>query len=113
MCEDNSSLSFIVVELAGEVANFNITLRFLELYWVGPIVQKRPVYTTLESLFIDFWSCMRTFPKPAKQDGDGLKKGQVKEYPKDKVKSKNGVIFVELTLLSCFILKTEILSHYF
>jgi hypothetical protein len=67
------------------VANYNLFLRHLELYWIGPLVQNRPVYATRESLWIDFWSCLRTFPKPAKQDTKELKKGETKVYVKDKV----------------------------
>lgn len=65
--------------------NYNLFLRFLELYWVGPFIQHRPAYATVESLWIDFWGCMRTFPKPAKEDTKDLKKGEVKVYEKDKV----------------------------
>lgn len=57
----------------------------MELYWIGPLVQNRPVYASVESLWIDFWCCLRIFPKPAKKDTAELKKGQVKVYKKDKV----------------------------
>lgn len=76
----------LVLDLAIGVTNYNLFLRFLELFWVGPLVQQRPVYATPESLWIDFWSCLRTFPKPAKEDTKDLKKGEIKEYKKDKVK---------------------------
>lgn len=74
-----------MIDLVGACACYNFFLRFFELYWSGPLVQNRPVYATAESLWIDFWSCLRTFPKPAKEDTKELKKGQVKEYKKDKV----------------------------
>lgn len=73
-----------VIDLVGGVANYNFFLRFFELYWSGPLVQDRPVYATVESLWIDFWGCLRTFPKPAKEDTKELKKGQVQEFQKDK-----------------------------
>ncbi|CAO0793366.1 unnamed protein product [Mucor circinelloides] len=73
-----------VADLVAGVASYNFFLRFLELYWVGPLVQDRPVYATVESLWIDFWCCLRTFPKPVKKDTPELKKGQVKVYKKDK-----------------------------
>lgn len=66
-------------------ANNVIFLRFLELFWVAPLVQHRPAYATFDSLWIDVWGCLRIFPKPAKKDTPELKKGQVKEYKKDKV----------------------------
>jgi hypothetical protein len=65
----------------------------VELYWIGPLVQNRPVYASVESLWIDFWCCLRTFPKPAKNDTAELKKGQVKVYKKDKV-----TIFVKVCM---------------
>lgn len=75
------------MDLVAGVANYNLFLRFLELYWIGPLLQERPVYATVSDLWIDFWGCLRTFPKPAKQDTPELKKGQVKEFRKDKVRS--------------------------
>lgn len=74
-----------VIDLVGACACYNFFLRLFELFWSGPLVQNRPVYATVESLWIDFWSCLRTFPKPAKEDTKELKKGQVQEYKKDKV----------------------------
>lgn len=73
-----------VIDLVGACACYNFFLRLFELFWSGPLVQNRPVYATVESLWIDFWSCLRTFPKPAKEDTKELKKGQVQEYKKDK-----------------------------
>jgi hypothetical protein len=73
------------MDLAVGVTNYNLFLRFLELYWVGPLVLDRPVYTAPENLWVEFWSCLRTFPKPAKEDTKELKKGQTKVYVKDKV----------------------------
>ncbi|GAA5803980.1 hypothetical protein HPULCUR_009465 [Helicostylum pulchrum] len=72
-----------VIDLVAGVLSYNLFLRFLELYWVGPMVQDRPAYTTVESLWIDFWGCIRTFPQPAKEDTKDLKKGEVKVYKKD------------------------------
>lgn len=80
----------IVADLVAGVASYNFFLRFLELYWVGPLVQDRQVYATVESLWIDFWCCLRTFPKPAKKDTPELNKGQVKVYQKDKVSQRGG-----------------------
>lgn len=76
----------IVIDLVAGVLSYNLFLRFLELYWVGPMVQDRPAYTTVESLWIDFWGCIRTFPQPAKEDTKDLKKGEVKVYKKDQVR---------------------------
>ncbi|KAI8640289.1 hypothetical protein BD408DRAFT_390894 [Parasitella parasitica] len=73
-----------IIDLVVGVAAYNLFLRFVELYWVGPSVQGRPVYASTESLWVDFWSCMRAFPKPAKEDTPELKKGQVRVYKKDK-----------------------------
>lgn len=78
-----------MVDLIGACASFNFFLRLFELFWSGPLVQNRPVYASVESLWIDFWSCLRTFPKPAKEDTKELKKGQVQEYKKDKVNFQN------------------------
>ncbi|KAI7906631.1 uncharacterized protein BX663DRAFT_497151 [Cokeromyces recurvatus] len=64
-----------IIDLVAGVTNYNIFLRFLELYWVGPLIQDRPVYATPLSLWIDFWSSLRTFPKKGKP---------VKIYKKDK-----------------------------
>ncbi|KAI7894131.1 uncharacterized protein EV154DRAFT_415510 [Mucor mucedo] len=65
-----------IIDLVAGVTNYNLFLRFFELCWVGPLVQHRPVYATPESLWIDFWGCLRTFPKPAKEDTKDLKKGE-------------------------------------
>lgn len=76
---------YLVADLVAGVASYNFLLRFVELYWIGPLVQNRSVYASVESLWIDFWCCLRIFPKPAKKDTAELKKGQVKVYEKDKV----------------------------
>lgn len=76
----------IVIDLVAGVLNYNLFLRFLELYWVGPLVQDRAAYATVESLWKDFWGCMRTFPQPAKEDIKDLKKEEVKVYKKDQVR---------------------------
>ncbi|CEP06826.1 hypothetical protein [Parasitella parasitica] len=73
-----------IIDLVVGVTSYNFFLRFVELYWVGPLVQDRPVYASTDSLWVDFWCCMRKFPKPAKKDTPELKKGQVKEFKKDK-----------------------------
>ncbi|KAF7727193.1 hypothetical protein EC973_007891 [Apophysomyces ossiformis] len=67
-----------VLDLIGGITTFNIFLRFLEFYWVGPILQGRPVYTSVHQLHIDFWSCMRTFPKADKETGE------IQRFIKDK-----------------------------
>lgn len=89
-------ISCLVIDLVSGVANYNFFLRFFELYWIGPFVQHRPVYTTTESLWIDFWGCIRTFPKPAKEDTQDLKKGQVKKYTKDKVRVTHIGILIKM-----------------
>lgn len=75
----------LVTDLAVGVTNYNVFLRFFELYWIGPMVQDRPVYATIEALWVECWGCLRTFPKPAKEDTKELKKGETKVYVKDKV----------------------------
>jgi hypothetical protein len=76
----------IVLDLVGSPFNFTVNLRFLELFYVGPLLQDRPVYTSLYSLWVDFWSCIRTFPKPAKETTKDVKKGEVRVYKKDMVR---------------------------
>ncbi|KAI8081609.1 uncharacterized protein BX664DRAFT_340815 [Halteromyces radiatus] len=73
-----------MLDLVGSPFNFTVNLRFLELLYVGPWLQNRPVYTTIYSLWVDFWSCLRTFPKPAKETTKDIKKGEIKVYKKDK-----------------------------
>lgn len=75
------------MEIVSAVSN-SIFLRFLEFYWAAPLIQHRPAYVPFESLWIEFWSCLRTFPKPAKKDTPELKKGEIKKYKKDKVHKK-------------------------
>lgn len=73
------------MDLVGSPFNFTVDLRFIELYFTAPLLQQRPVYTSLYSLWVDFWSCLKKFPKPAKEDTKDLKKGEVKVYKNDKV----------------------------
>ncbi|ORZ19838.1 hypothetical protein BCR42DRAFT_489710 [Absidia repens] len=72
-----------VLDLIGSPFTFTVNLRFIELYYVGPFLQDRPVHTTFYNLWVDFWSCIRTFPKPAKETTKDVKKGEVKVYEKD------------------------------
>ncbi|CAO3592032.1 unnamed protein product [Absidia cylindrospora] len=72
-----------MLNLVGGPFNFTVNLRFLELLYTGPLLQDRPVYTSLYSLWVDFWSCIRTFPKPAKETTKDIKKGDIKVYKKD------------------------------
>lgn len=73
-----------LLDLVGSPFNFTVDLRFIELYFTAPLLQQRPVYTSLYSLWVDFWSCLKKFPKPAKEDTKDLKKGEVKVYKNDK-----------------------------
>ncbi|RCI03284.1 hypothetical protein CU098_002929 [Rhizopus stolonifer] len=66
-----------VFDLTASVTSYNLFLRHLELYWIGPLIQGKPVYASLESLWIEFWSCLCTFPEKNKQD-------KAKAYAKDK-----------------------------
>ncbi|KAI8367267.1 hypothetical protein BD560DRAFT_399749 [Blakeslea trispora] len=56
------------------LTNYNLFLRHIESFWISPVVYQKPVYISLESLWIEFWSCLRTFPV----------KDTKKTYPKDK-----------------------------
>ncbi|KAI8066501.1 hypothetical protein BC940DRAFT_302322 [Gongronella butleri] len=73
-----------VLDLVGAPFNFTVILRFLDLYYVGPLVYHRPVYASLYSLWVDFWSCLRIFPKPAKETTKDVKKGEIRVYHKDR-----------------------------
>lgn len=66
--------------------NFNMVLRFTEIFLVAPILLGKAPYNSFDTLSQDLWSCVRTFPTPAKQDNKklGIKKGDVIEYVKDK-----------------------------
>lgn len=89
------------MDLVTGIANYNLFLRFFELYWVGPLVQHRPVYATPLNLWIDFWGCLRTFPKPAKEDTKELKKGEVKQFTKDKVNFVTHKRLLSLRKIDC------------
>ncbi|KAI9480900.1 MAG: hypothetical protein EXX96DRAFT_564649 [Benjaminiella poitrasii] len=86
-----------MIDLVAGVTNYNLFLRFLELFWVGPLVQDRPVYATPSNLWIDFWSCLRTFPKKGKTD---------KTFKKDK--KFYHIIF---NLVTCMVL-TDIIANW-
>ncbi|KAI8342099.1 hypothetical protein BC941DRAFT_415366 [Chlamydoabsidia padenii] len=73
-----------ILDIIGSAFNFTVNLRFLEIVYIGPWLQDRPVYTSIYSLWVDFWSCIRVFPKPAKETTKDVKKGEIKVYTKDK-----------------------------
>lgn len=43
-------------------------LRYLDLFWVAPAVQGKDAYASMKSLRIEFWSCLRTFPKKEEEE---------------------------------------------
>ncbi|KAI9299940.1 hypothetical protein BJ944DRAFT_276191, partial [Cunninghamella echinulata] len=59
---------------------FTVNLRFLELFYVGPLLQDRPVYTSLYSLWVDFWSCLKTFPKSENNTKKNDKESEIKTF---------------------------------
>ncbi|ORX62887.1 hypothetical protein DM01DRAFT_1330998 [Hesseltinella vesiculosa] len=73
-----------MLDLVGSPFNFSVLLRFLDLFYVSPIVYHRPVYASTYSLWVDFWSCLRKFPKPAREATKDVKKGEIRTYTKDR-----------------------------
>ncbi|CAO3619639.1 unnamed protein product [Cunninghamella blakesleeana] len=73
-----------ILDLMGSPFTFTADLRFIELYFLGPILHQRPVYTSLYNLWVDFWSCLKKFPTPAKDNTKDLKKDEIKVYENDK-----------------------------
>ncbi|KAI8993459.1 hypothetical protein BDB01DRAFT_754658 [Pilobolus umbonatus] len=66
--------------------NFNMFLRFLEIYFVNPIVLGGLPYISFDKLSQELWATVRKFPVPATEDNEkkGIKKGDVKVYTKDR-----------------------------
>lgn len=65
----------IAWNLLGATIPFMAFLRYLDLFWVAPAVQGKDAYASMESLRIEFWSCLRTFPKKEEEE----------EFVKDRV----------------------------
>lgn len=79
-------------------------LRFLDLFWVAPMVQGKEAYASMDFLQEEFWICLRKFPKTEEEK---------KIYVKDRVsafvishqfKTKNSKFrnFIILFLISLF-----------
>lgn len=68
---------FLVIawNLLGATIPFMAFLRYFDLFWVAPVVQGKDAYASMKSLQIEFWSCLREFPKEEK-----------KEFVKDRVR---------------------------
>ncbi|CAO3616629.1 unnamed protein product [Cunninghamella echinulata] len=76
--------SYVVLNFLAAPFCFTVNLRFLELFYIGPLLQDRSVYTSLYSLWVDFWSCLKTFPKSENNKKKDDKKSEIKVYENDK-----------------------------
>ncbi|KAI8377444.1 uncharacterized protein BYT42DRAFT_614131 [Radiomyces spectabilis] len=72
------------LDLVAAVGCYNFFLRFADLFWIGPLLQGKEAYATLDSLHQDFWSCMRKFPKVNKADKLAKDKQVDPPFVKDK-----------------------------
>ncbi|GAN07059.1 hypothetical protein MAM1_0146c06549 [Mucor ambiguus] len=61
--------------LLGATIPFMAFLRFLDLFWVAPIVQGKEAYASMKFLQEEFWVCLRKFPKNKEEE---------KKYVKDR-----------------------------
>ncbi|KAI8968953.1 hypothetical protein BDF20DRAFT_892461 [Mycotypha africana] len=61
--------------LLGATIPFMAFLRFLDLFWVAPMVQGVEAFATQRYLHEEFWSCLRKFPKTKEEE---------EKYVKDK-----------------------------
>ncbi|KAI8365836.1 hypothetical protein EDC96DRAFT_508989 [Choanephora cucurbitarum] len=85
-----------VLDLIASLINYNTCLRYSEIFWIRPVVYQKPVYVSLETLWTEFWSCLRIFPdKDTKQT-----------YPKDKK------FYHILSYLCVHFLVTDILTNW-
>lgn len=46
---------------------FNAFLRYVEIIFVGPVLQNRPAQIDPDRLHVELWSCLRRFPKTEKE----------------------------------------------
>ncbi|KAI9026453.1 hypothetical protein CLU79DRAFT_741825 [Phycomyces nitens] len=73
-----------ILDILTSLFTYNVFIRFLELIWLGPILNGREAYISSQDFHEELWSCLRSFPRPAKYDTKTLKKGEVKTYVKDR-----------------------------
>ncbi|CEP18267.1 hypothetical protein [Parasitella parasitica] len=54
--------------LLGATIPFMAFLRFLDLFWVAPVVQGKEAYASMQFLQDEFWTCLRKFPKTKEEE---------------------------------------------
>ncbi|KAI8637594.1 hypothetical protein BD408DRAFT_424313 [Parasitella parasitica] len=54
--------------LLGATIPFMAFLRFLDLFWVAPVVQGKEAYASMQFLQEEFWVCLRKFPKTKEEE---------------------------------------------
>ncbi|KAL7332772.1 hypothetical protein PS15p_201773 [Mucor circinelloides] len=54
--------------LLGATIPFMAFLRFLDLFWVAPILQGKEAYASMKFLQEEFWVCLRKFPKNKEEE---------------------------------------------